>query len=160
MQYADIFSFPEWETIAISILQTATLFFLVLVGLRLIGRRVLGERSPQDLVIIVLVAEACDLGLSHEKAGYWGTFASVLTIFLLGYLTERIALLRRIFHEKPVVLYNDGHLHRNIMRKNMVDEEDLLEVAREAGFSSYKSFKKMTLESDGQISAVFTETKE
>jgi uncharacterized membrane protein YcaP (DUF421 family) len=154
MQYADILNFPDWSPLALSVLQTATIFFLIMAGLKLVGRRVFAQRGPQDLIIIVLVAEACNLGLTHEDAGYWGTICSVLTLFVLGYLSEKIPLLRHVMDEKPVVVYKDGHLHQAAMRKHMIDEEDLYEVARLEGATSYREFDMMMLEGDGKISAI------
>jgi uncharacterized membrane protein YcaP (DUF421 family) len=159
MKYADIFTVPDWEPIAVSILQTATIFCLIMIGLQLVGRRVFSQRGPQDLVIIVLVAESCDLGLTHEDAGFWGTIASVLTLFFLGYLTESIPFIRRLLNEKPVILYKDGILQDQAMKKYMVDIEDLEEVAREEGKISYKDFEMMLLEGSGQISAIEKDQK-
>lgn len=154
MQYADIFTPPDAEQIALSIIQTAAIFFLITIGLQIVGRCVFAQRGPQDLIIVVLVAESCDLGLTPEDAGFWGAVASVLTLLTLGYLTERIPFLRRLLNEKPIVLYKDGQLQKAAMRKHMVDEEDLNEVAREQGSLSYKNFYAMMLEGDGQISAI------
>jgi uncharacterized membrane protein YcaP (DUF421 family) len=155
MDYAGIFDVPPLEAVGISVLQTASLFCALLIGLRLIGRRVFAEKSPQDLIIIVLVAEACDLGLADERAGFWGSVASVLTIFILGYLTERISAIRHLLNPKPLPLYRDGKLYRDVMGKHMIDEDDLNELARAKGFASYKSFEEIALEGDGRISGFF-----
>ena len=112
------------------------------------------QRGPQDLVIIVLVAEACNLGLAPEEAGFWGSISSVTTLIILGHFTERISFIRHLLDPPPIVLYREGKLHRELMRKHMVDVEDLNEVAREEGSSSYKDFDSMTLEGDGRISAI------
>jgi uncharacterized membrane protein YcaP (DUF421 family) len=154
MEYMDIFTLPPWETIILSVFQTAAIFCLIMIGLQLIGRRVFAQRGPQDLIIIVLVAEACDLGLSHEDAGFWGSVASVLTLFALGYASERISFIRHLMDKKPVLLFKNGKLHENAMKKNMIDEHDLEEVAREQGRYTYRDFDTMMLEGDGQISAI------
>lgn len=154
MDYADIFHFPPWEYLALSSFQAATIFCLILVGLKIVGRRVFAQRGPQDLIIIVLVAETCDMGLSHEQAGYWGSVFSVLTLFALGYLCERIPLVRRMLDEEPVILYKNGKLNHNALKRHMIDEDDLDEVAREEGYESYKNLAAMMLEGDGRISAL------
>jgi uncharacterized membrane protein YcaP (DUF421 family) len=159
MQYTNIFTFPPWENIGLSVLQTATIFCLVLVGLHIVGRRVFAQRGPQDLILIVLVAEACDLGLVPEDAGYWGTIFSVITLFVLGYLTEKIPFLRHLLNEKPIPLYSEGKLHYGAMKKHMLDVDDLDEVAREEGSLSYKDFDVMMLEGDGKISAIRSKAK-
>lgn len=150
----DVFTFPGWELIGFSILQTATLFCFILAGLRMIGRRVFAERGPQDLITIVLVAEACNQGLAHQDAGYWGAFFSALTIFFLGWLVDRVPFLRRLLEDKPLLLYSDGQLRRHTMRKHMISENDLHETARERGLASYTDFMTIVLENDGHITGV------
>ena len=154
MNYSDVFSFPGWETIGISILQTSSLFCGILVGLRLIGRRIFAERGPQDLITIVLMSEACGQGLAHQDAGFWGAFASVATIFLLGWMTDRVPFLRKWFQDKPLPLYAEGRLRRDAMRRNMISESDLNETARERGLASYRDFTAIVLENDGHITGI------
>jgi uncharacterized membrane protein YcaP (DUF421 family) len=155
MPYSDIFHFPDWESIGLSVLQATTIFFLVIIGLQIVRRRVFAQRGPQDLIIIVHVAQACDLGLADERAaGYWGAVFSVLTLFLLGYLAERIGPVRRLLNGDPVLLYKNGEVDDVAMKKNMVDIHDLEEVAREKGYLTLEEFESMLLEGDGQISAI------
>jgi uncharacterized membrane protein YcaP (DUF421 family) len=93
--------------------------------------------------------------LGHEEAGYWGTVASVIMIFFLGAMLEKIPMLRHIMSAKPLLIYRDGQPYKDVMRKNMIDECDLEEVAREKGLPSYKSFEVIMLEGDGKISGIY-----
>lgn len=154
MNYADIFTLPSWEPVAFSVLQTAVIFCVIIAGLKIVGRRVFVQKGPQDLVIIVLVAEACDLGLTHEDAGFWGSIASVATLLSLGYLTEKLSFIRHLLNAPPLALYENDRLRKDIMQQNMVDEGDLDEAARQQGASSYKQFSAMMLEGDGRITAI------
>lgn len=149
--YTSIFDSIPWREVGHTVIQTITLYWLLLLGLRLVGRRVFGEMSPQDIIILLLIAESCNLGLTNEQAGYWGAVASVLTIFGVGAFAERVAPLRRILEEQPVVLFKNGQLHKREMKRNLVDENDLNQVAREYGLDSYHEFEAMTLEGDGSI---------
>ncbi|MXS78686.1 DUF421 domain-containing protein [Nitrosomonas sp. JL21] len=149
-----MFFFPAWELLLLSVVQTATVYVFILMGLKIVGRRVFAQRGPQDLVIVALVAEASDLGLTPDEAGYWGSICSVITLLILGYFSERITVIRHFLNPDPIVLYRDGKLDRAMMRKHMVDIEDLNEVAREQGALSYQDFEGMVLEGDGNISAV------
>lgn len=154
MAYAHIFTLPPTQLLILSVIQTATVYCFILIGLRIVGRRVFTQREPQDLVIIVLVAEACNLGLAPVEAGFWGSICSVTTLIILGHFTKRIPFIRHLLYSPPIVLYRAGKLHHGLMRKHMVDVEDLNEIAREKGSSSYKDFDSMTIEGDGRISAV------
>lgn len=154
MDYTGIFAKPPMDAFFLSSLQTATLFILVLAGLKFVGRRVFGEKSPQDLVLLMLIAEACGFGLADQRAGYWGTVASVLTILVLGWICEKTPFLRQLIEAKPIVLFRDGRLDRKGLEKHMLDESDLDTVAREYGLSTYHEFSKVILEGDGQITGV------
>ena len=155
MEYISIFDFPPWKAVGVSVFQSVILFSLILLGLRLAGRRVFAERSPQDLVIIVLVGEACNQGLADQSAGYWGSLASVITLIILGALTERIVLLRHMLNEPPIRLYENGELDQDAMKKCLLDESDLNEAARQRGLTSYEEFETIILEGDGRISGTF-----
>lgn len=72
MEYVGILDVPPLRFVLLSIVQTFTLFVAVLLGLKVVGRRVFGEKGPQDLVILVLIAEAASSGLNHQGAGYIG----------------------------------------------------------------------------------------
>lgn len=157
MSYADIFTVPDIPLLGLSVLQTAVIFGLIMAGLQVVGRRVFAQRSPQDLVIIVLVAETCGLGFAHQEAGFWGAVVSILTILIMGYLTERIKFIRQGLIKKPVILYQNRILDRELMNKHMVDESDIEEVAREKSAMTYKDFDLVVLEGDGRISLVKNE---
>jgi uncharacterized membrane protein YcaP (DUF421 family) len=151
MDYISIVDVPPLKFILLSILQTVTLFAGILLGLKLVGRRVFGEKGPQDLVILVLIGEASNLGLSHQEAGYWGSVASVMCILLLGFLCEKVKFVRQFLEGGPIFLYERGTLNRRLMEQHMVDEADLELAAREYGLASYHDFSTMVLEGDGAV---------
>lgn len=154
MDYIGILTAPSAVALLLSILQTASIFILVLAGLKLVGRRIFGEKSPQDLVLLVLIAESSNLGLTDQRAGYWGTVASVITILFMGWLCERIPPLRRLIEAKSIILFREGRLDRKTLEKHMLDETDLDAVAHEYGLSNYREFSKVILEGDGQITGI------
>lgn len=149
-----MFSSVPWEPVLHSIAQTFTLYWIALAGLKLTGRRVFAERSPQDLLILLLVAESANIGLVDEEAGYWGTIASISTLFLLGGIVERIPFLRDSIQGKPVMIYEDGVLHGDRMKKHLLDLSDLEETARRYGVGSYRDFSRIILEGDGHITGI------
>jgi len=154
MEYVGILDVPPLRFVLLSIVQTFTLFVAVLLGLKVVGRRVFGEKGPQDLVILVLIAEAASSGLNHQGAGYWGSAASVISILLLGWLSEKTKVIRQFIEGRPVFLYERGALDRTLMEKHMVDETDLDSAAREYGLASYHDFTTIVLEGDGAVTGV------
>jgi uncharacterized membrane protein YcaP (DUF421 family) len=154
MNYPGIFDPIPWNEVGLSILQTLTIFWLILLGLKLVGRRVFGELGPQDLIVLLLIAEASDLGLTHQDAGYWGALASILTILTTGALIEHLPLLRHFLEEEGIVLLRSGEPDEQTMKKNLVQREDLEKTARQYGFAELEAFDAMVLESDGKITGV------
>lgn len=154
MSYTDIFSEIPLTEVGLSILQTITIYWFILLGLKCAGRRLFAEKGPQDLVILLLIAEACDLGLTHEDAGYWGTIASISTIIIMGSLIERIPPLRDFLDDEKILIFKDGHLDRPLLKKYLLEEKDLEEMAREYGVESYDSFDSVYLEGSGDLTGI------
>lgn len=154
MDYVSILDKPPLDAIGLSILQTAVIFVFVLAGLKAVGRRVFGEQSPQDLILLLVIAEACDIGLTPEQAGFWGTMASITTILFLGWLCDRIGFIRKAVDGEPIVIFSNGRLNRKAMRAQKVDESDLQVAAHTYGLDDFRKFHVIILEGDGKITGV------
>lgn len=141
-----------WVPVAYSVLQAIACYFLVLLGLKLIGRRVFSDKNPKNLIILLLISRCCEM--THDESGFWGTIFSVATLLILGSMGERLRLVRHFLHEEPIPIYCNGKLDRVAMRQNLVRESDLNEAARSYGRTSYADFEIMVLEQDGEISGV------
>lgn len=151
MDYLTIFDAPNWPAVGLSVLQSIVLYLLILIALKLAGRRMFAELGAQDFVVLLLVADASNLGLTHDDAGFWASFFSVITIISLGSFIERIPVLRHLVEGKPLTLYSRGRLYKEVMKKHKVEMSDLEETARVYGLASYKDFQQITLESDGDL---------
>lgn len=157
MDYVSILDMPPMEAVGLAVLQTAVIFVFVLAGLKAVGRRVFGEQSPQDLILLLIVAEACDIGLTPEEAGFWGTMASITTILFLGWLCDRLGFIRRAVDGEPVIVYSNGNLDQKVMDKFMIDESDLDLAARSYGLEDFKKFRTIIIEGDGKITGVVSQ---
>lgn len=154
MDYTSIFDQPPLEAVGLAVLQTAAIFIFLLAGLKAVGRRVFGEQSPQDLIVLLVIAEACDIGLTPEKAGFWGAMASITTILILGWLCDRLGFIRRVLDGKPVVIFSNGKLDHQAMGKFMLDESDLELAARTYGVADFRKLRLIVIEGDGKITGV------
>lgn len=152
--YTSILNPIPWQAVGVSVLQTVVIYWLLLLGLKAVGRRVFAEMGPHDLVVLMLIAEACNLGLTVQRAGFWGSVGSVVAILFMGAVIERLPSLRLMIGNRPVVLYQHGALQEDTLRRYLVDESDLEQVARMYGLASYEAFDSLTLESDGSITGV------
>lgn len=154
MSYKGIFEIPPLPELGMTVVQTVVLYVIILAGLKLAGRRVFAERTPQDLITIVLVSEAAGYGLPHEDAGFWASFVSVVTIIFMGAMLERNKTLRKLLSRAPVTIFENGRLDRRTMNRHFIDVDMLDEVAREHTLSSYRDFDKIILEGEGDITGI------
>jgi uncharacterized membrane protein YcaP (DUF421 family) len=144
----------QWDSIGLTVIQTLVVYWFVLVGLKLVGRRVFGVLGPQEIVVIVLIAESQSSALNLQNGGFWDSIAAV----------ERIPILNHWVEGPPKKLYTDSHgTNQTVMSRYSVSEEDLNKVVREYGVPDLQAFECLTLESDGTITGIlkpeFTRTR-
>lgn len=152
--YPTIFDSIPLEAVQISILQTFSIYWLLILGLKIVGRRVFGELGPQDFIVLLLIAESTNLGIVHQNGGYWSAIASVLTILAIGAATERITPIRKFLEGSPKIVLKEGEPLQDEMRRSLVQKEDLQSTAREYGFPDFSVFETMVLENDGRLTGV------
>jgi len=156
MDYVTIFDAPNWGAVGISVVQAVVLYLLILIGLKLAGRRMFAELNAQDFVVLLLVADAANLGLTHNDGGFWSSVFAVMAVIGTGCVLEYIPVLQKLVEGKPVTLFKGGRLDHRRMRKFHIAESELDAVARQYGLDSYKRFLTIVLEPDGNLTGVVT----
>lgn len=141
------------------ILRAAAIYFFLIVCFRLSGRRTIGQATTFDMMLMLIISEAVSPALTNGNQTLGHAFTLVLTLVGLNVLMSiakfRSQSIDRLIDGKPVVLVRHGTLERAAMRRSRVDEEDLLEAARqEQGVSSLADVELATLERSGHISIV------
>ena len=139
-------------------LQTLAIYLVVLVGLRLSGKRQLGQMNTLDLVLLLLIANAVQNAMTGGDNSLLGGILSAATLLLantiLSCLRGKMPALRNIVEGKPTDLIRDGKvLTANLSREELTQEE-LLSALREHGLEDASSVAHATLEVDGSISVV------
>jgi uncharacterized membrane protein YcaP (DUF421 family) len=145
---------PWWELIVRSFLIYAVFF----VGLRLFGKRELGQFTIFDLVLVLLVANALQPAITGPDNSLTGGVIIILTLLLLNRL---IAVLRsywpafdHLIEPPPTVVVEDGKLLKKNLEKEGLSESDVEMALREHGVDKIQSAKLAVLENDGSISVV------
>ncbi len=145
---------PWWEIV----LRAGIVYLALLVGLRVGGKRELGQMTPFDLVVILLIANAVQnamVGPDTSLVGGLIAAASLLTAnAALARFRHRIPWLRKVAEGDPVVLMSDGALVDRHLAKEGIDAAELEQAAREHGLDGLKGVKQAVLEIDGTISIV------
>ena len=140
------------------VLRTLLVYGAVLLGLRLAGKRELGQMTPFDLVVILLIANAVQNAMvgpdTSLTGGVVAAGALLVANFLLATARDRIPFLRRAVEGHPVLLIHDGQFIESHLRSEEVDREEVLMALREHGVERPEDVRIAVLETDGSISVV------
>ena len=156
MDWGEIFgiSVSPWELI---IRGSAMYLFLYLLFRTVIRRRV-GSIGMADILILVIVADASQNGMSGEYRSVTEGAILVGTIIawtqFIDWLNFRVPALRRWLEPPPLPLVENGRVLRRNLRQEYVTEDELKSKLREQGVEDLREVAKAYMESDGQVSVV------
>jgi uncharacterized membrane protein YcaP (DUF421 family) len=145
---------PWWEII----LRTAVVYVVVLVLLRLAGKRELGQMSPVDLVVILVIANAVQNAMTGGDNSLIGGIVAATTLVSMNIAFSRVAhripYIAHLFESEPTALIKNGkQIKRNLEREN-VNMDELMMSAREHGIEDLAGVDAAYLERDGSISII------
>jgi uncharacterized membrane protein YcaP (DUF421 family) len=133
-------------------------YLALLVVIRVAGKRELGQMTPFDLIVLLLISEAVQnaiIGGDESLTG--GLVAAGLLIgtnYAVAMARDRLPWLREAVEGTPTVLMTGGRFLRKNMQKEGVEEEEIMMAARQQGVADAKNIKLAVLETDGSISVV------
>ena len=138
--------------------RTLIVYLALLAGLRLAGKRELGQMTPFDLVVILLIANAVQNAMVGPDTSVTGGLIAAGVLVTVNYgvaaARERLPWLRRAVEGTPTLLINDGRFVEEHLRREGLEENDVLMAIREHGVSDVKDVRIAVLETDGSISIV------
>jgi uncharacterized membrane protein YcaP (DUF421 family) len=140
--------------------RTALVYLGVFVGLRLMGKRELGQMTVFDLVVILLIANAVQNAMTGPDFSVQGGLLAAGVLLVANYLVSALQLRGRwwgrLFAGTPTVLIQDGQFIDPNLRRERIDRDEVEMVMREHGVDSVSDVKLAVLETDGSISIVPT----
>lgn len=142
-----------------AVLRGFIVFLFLLVLTRLLGRRTLGEMTPFDFVLLLIISEATQEALIGDDFSATNSFIVVGTLIgtdiALSFLKQKSKTIDKWLDGTPTILVKNGNLLRDRMEKARIDEEDILGAAREKrGIGTLKEIDYAVLESSGEISII------
>lgn len=147
-------SIPWWEIV----MRGTIVYFVLLLLLRLSGKRTVGQFTPFDLLVLVLLGDALQGSMIAGDESLPGGVILVVTLLgwnkFVGWLTSRSRGLERAVEGKPVVLARNGHIYGDALARCNLNIDDLQEAMRNADCGSVSHIRLAMLEKDGKISVV------
>ena len=147
-----------------TVLRAAAVYIVVLLVLRLAGRRTVAEMTPFDLVLLLIIGDATQQALLGDDFSLTTAFLVVATLIvldiLLSLLKERFGSLAKLIDGVPMVIVENGQPLRERMRRARVSLDDVMLSARESqGIERLEEIKFAVLEVSGGISVIPRETR-
>jgi|SRR5581483_307969 len=138
--------------------RAALMYVFILLITRIVGRRELSSLEPFDLVLLVVIGDLVQQGVTQSDYSFTGLMIAAATIALLqtivswvGYRSKRAGL---VLDGDPIVVVQDGRFIDGNLRRERIREEEVLESARKQGIGSVDEVKWAILETDGAISFI------
>jgi uncharacterized membrane protein YcaP (DUF421 family) len=139
-------------------LRAIALFLFVLLLTRVMGRRELSQLAPFDLILLIVLGDAIQQGLTQDDYSVTGALIAITTLALLQRLTSfvswRFGFMRKILEGEPVVIVQDGKLIERNLRRERLTPADVSEEARSHQIDSLEKVKWAVLEPNGSISFI------
>jgi len=140
------------------VVRTLVVYIALLFGLRIAGKRELGQMSPFDLVVILLIANAVQNAMVGSDTSLTGGLVAAAALLAVNWVVGRLRLrygwFEREIRGSATLLVNDGHFIEPHLRREGIDPEDVYMAMREHGVDELSQVKAAILEVDGTISIV------
>lgn len=140
------------------VLRGVVVFVFLYVLMRVIGRRELSSLEPFDLILLVVLGDAVQQGLTQDDYSLTGAVLAIGTIATLqlavSYANFRFPRLRPILDGEPIVVVQDGNPIEKNMRRERVTTEDLMQAARQQNIGSLDEVAWAVMETSGAISFI------
>jgi uncharacterized membrane protein YcaP (DUF421 family) len=140
------------------VLRSAAVFVFLWFLMRVIGKKELAEISAFELVLLVVIGDLVQQGVTQEDMSVTGAILATGTIALLvvsmSYASFRWRRADRVVEGVPVVIVSDGRMVTESMRLERLTEDEVVSAAREQGIGDVADVRFGVLEPDGKFSFV------
>ena len=138
------------------LIRTAILYALVILAMRLMGKRQLGELQPYEFAITMMIADLAALPMQDSRLPLLLGIIPIITLLFLkitiSYVQLKFQSSRRIMEGEPCVLICRGKINYNSLKKQQINLDELMEELRLAGYFDISEIEYAILENNGQLS--------
>jgi uncharacterized membrane protein YcaP (DUF421 family) len=140
------------------VIRAVVIFFFIFLVTRVAGRRELSSLQPFDLILLVVLGDLVQQGITQSDESVTGTLTVISTIAMLSvavsWISFRFARARPITEGEPIVLVQDGRPIERNLRRERITVSDIEEEARSSQVTSLADLEWAILEDDGRISCI------
>ena len=140
----------------IVLIRTIILYSLVILVMRLMGKRQIGELQPYEFVITIMISDLAALPMQDTRLPLiLGIIPIITLLFIKTILTQlqlKSQLARKILEGEPVILVHKGKINMKALSKQQINLDELMEELRLAGYFDLNEIEYAILENNGQLS--------
>jgi uncharacterized membrane protein YcaP (DUF421 family) len=140
------------------VIRAVIVYAVILIFTRILGRRELSSLQPFDLILLVVIGDLIQQGVTQNDLSVTGVVIILSTIgvlqVLVSFVVYRFRRLRPVLNGEPVVIVQDGQPIERNMRRERITVDDIAEQARLNQIESLEQIKFAVLETSGQISFI------
>ncbi|MBQ7034217.1 MAG: DUF421 domain-containing protein [Clostridia bacterium] len=142
----------------VGVMRCIILYCAVIVAVRIMGKRQIGELQPSELVVTIMMSELAALPLQDLNIPLvWGIIPMFLMAaleLLMSFFTLKSLRFRAFFYGRPVLLIYQGKIHQNELLRTRVSMEDIMEAMRGSGILAIEDIQMAVLETNGTLSII------
>ena len=150
--------FPGSHVLVQIVVRTGIIYLLVLIGVRLSGKREVGQMTPFDLTLLLLLSNSVQNAMTGPDTSLAGGTIAAGTLLVLNYFVAELSgtnrRFRRLIQGQPTLLIHDGKTIESHMAKEHVSVDELQRALREHGINAIDQTALAVLEVDGSISCL------
>ena len=143
---------------AIIIIRTLVVYFALVISMRLMGKRQVGELEPSELVLSLIIADLAAVPMQDFGIPLLTGIVPILTLLsltmILSVLTMKSTRFRTLMCGRPSVIIRKGKIDQGEMRRNRLTVDELLEELRAQGYAGPAGIEYAILETSGQVSVL------
>jgi uncharacterized membrane protein YcaP (DUF421 family) len=140
------------------VLRTVVVFAFVFLLTRVVGRRELSSLEPFDIILLVVIGDLVQQGVTQSDDSVTGAIIVLATLAVLtvgiSYVNFRVPRLRPVLEGEPLVLVDDGRVIEQNMKRERITIDDLMAQARLTQIASIADVRWAVLETSGAISFI------
>ncbi len=140
------------------VIRATVVFFFIFIVTRVSGKRELSSMEPFDLILLVVIGDLVQQGITQSDYSVTGALLvistmTILTVFL-AFVNFRLRFLRSVLEGEPVVLVDNGKVIERNMRRERITIEDLEAEGRQQQVTDVGKMRWAVLETSGRISII------
>jgi uncharacterized membrane protein YcaP (DUF421 family) len=140
------------------VLRTGIVYLALLLGLRLTGKRQVGQMTPFDFLLLLLLANAVQNAMTGPDTSLTGGLVAAGTLFavnmVVAWAARRNARMEKVLEGSPTILIRHGQILTQNLARERITRDDLLRALREHGVDTVEEVRSAILEVDGSVSVL------